>query len=591
MNMDLLKLPIGEQSFEKLRTENRLYVDKTEYIYRMAQDGTHYFLSRPRRFGKSLLLSTIEAYFLGKRELFNGLYIGQVEKEWPIHPVFHLDYNAQTYDSEQKLYNVINDYLAQQETIYGTEPSEVDLSLRFMGIIRRAYEKTGKRVVILVDEYDKPLLQAIDNPVLQDRYRNILRGFYAVLKTMDQYIQFSLLTGITKFSKISIFSDLNNLRDISRNRYYASICGITDEEIDRDLYPYILRFSEETNKSYEEIRKQLQTMYDGYHFVDQTPGLYNPFSLMNAIWWKEIGSYWFETGTPTVLVEMLQRNHYSLPDLEEPVDTSALDSKDGNNDSIVPLLYQSGYLSILRSDEAGLVSWLTFPNEEVRSGFFKFLLPYYTSIQRTRTNAILLGFIDDVRKGNVAQFLTRLQSFFADFQYDAQTTPEAHFRNVLYILCKLIGLQVDAEYMTSDGRIDLLMRTDKYVYIIECKIDSTAQVALQQIKDKEYMLPWTLDNRQKILIGLNFSTTTRRPNGWIIEYEDGTTVEKTVEKTSDKILALIKTNPQITMKEIAQTLSMSERGVEEQIKGMRDKSLKRVGGRKKGHWEIISTDR
>ena len=530
----LQTLPIGEQSFEKLKTENRLYVDKTEYIYRMTQDGTHYFLSRPRRFGKSLLLSTIEAYFLGKRELFGGLYIGQIEKEWSVHPVFHLDFNAQTYDSEQKLYNVINDYLSQQESIYGTEPSEVDLSLRFMGIIRRAYEKTGKRVVILVDEYDKPLLQAIDNLELQERYRNILRGFYAVLKTMDQYIKFSLLTGITKFSKISIFSDLNNLNDISRDRDYASICGITDDEIDRDLSPYILRFAEETNVPFKEIREKLRTMYDGYHFVDQTPGLYNPFSLMCALAKKNIGSYWFETGTPTMLVEMLQRNHYSLPDLEEPIDSSALDSKDGDNDSIVPLLYQSGYLSILRNGADGQISWLTFPNEEVRSGFFKFLLPYYTSVQKERTNAVLLDFVADVRSGNVEQFLLRIQSFFADFQYDAQTTPESHFRNVLFILCKLIGLQVDAEYQTSDGRIDLLIRTDKLVYVIECKIDSTAKIALQQIKDKSYALPWSLDSRETILIGLNFSTITRRPDEWIVERKDGPILESGQKKWSEK---------------------------------------------------------
>jgi len=523
--MDLLKLPIGEQSFEKLRTENRLYVDKTEYVYRMTQDGTHYFLSRPRRFGKSLLLSTIEAYFLGKRELFEGLYIGQVEKDWPVHPIFHLDFNAQTYNSEQDLFDMLNNYLDSQESLYGRRESETSVSLRFAGLIRRAYEKYGKRVVILIDEYDKPLLQAIGNPELQDRYRNILRGFFAVIKTMDGCIRFSLLTGITKFSKISIFSDLNNLNDISRDKDYASICGITDEEIDKDLSPYILRIAEETNEPYVEIREKLRTMYDGYHFVDRTPGVYNPFSLMCALAKKNIGSYWFETGTPMVLVEMLRRYHYPLTDIEEPIDTSALSSKDGNSDSIVPLLYQSGYLTLLRSEDNGQVSWLTFPNEEVRDGFFKFLLPYYTSIQKTRANAAISGFVNDVQKGNVDQFLTRLQSFFADFQYDAQTVPEAHFRNVLYILCKLIGLQVDAEYMTSDGRIDLLMRTDKYVYIIECKIDSTAQVALQQIKEKGYALPWALDTREKILIGLNFSTKTRRPDGWVVEREDGTIVK------------------------------------------------------------------
>ena len=281
-NMQLQTLPIGEQSFEKLRRENRLYVDKTEYVYRMAQDGTHYFLSRPRRFGKSLLLSTIEAYFLGKKELFDGLYISTQESNWGIYPVMHLDFNAQNYDSEQKLNSFLNSFLCRQEDIYGSNPNDVDLGVRFEGVIRRASEQTGKGVVILVDEYDKPLLQAINNPELQDAYRGIMRGFFGALKSMDQYIRFSFLTGLTKFSKLSVFSDLNNLRDISRKESFALICGLTDEEVDRDLSPYIDRFAEKRGTSYEEVRADLQRMYDGYHFVDNTPGLYNPFSVMNA---------------------------------------------------------------------------------------------------------------------------------------------------------------------------------------------------------------------------------------------------------------------------------------------------------------------
>ena len=533
--MELQTLPIGEQSFIKLRSKNRLYVDKTEYIYRMIQDGTCYFLSRPRRFGKSLLLNTIEAYFQGKRELFEGLYIGKVEQDWFVHPVMHLDFSAQSYDSEQKLYNKINAFLAKEESVYGSDASEVDLAQRFEGIIQRAYQQSNQGVVILVDEYDKPLLETIANPELQDKYRNILRGFYAALKSMDTYISFALLTGITKFSKVSIFSDLNNLNDISRDRDYASICGITDVEVDSVLSPYIQRYAEEKNLSYDAVREDLRMMYDGYHFVDDTPGLYNPFSVMNALSKKVMGRYWFDSGTPTMLVELFQRNHYPLPNLEESIDTAALDSKDGSGDSIVPLLYQSGYLSVLRSDEEAQQTWLAFPNKEVNEGFFRFLLPYYSSVQKNRTKAAINTFVDDLRSGNVEQFLNRLQSFFADFQYDTQTTPESHFRNVLYILCKLIGLDVDAEYQTSDGRIDLLLRTDKFVYVFECKIDSTAKVALQQIKSKEYALPWALDNREKILIGLNFSTATRRPDGWIIERGDGLVVESGPEKWTRKV--------------------------------------------------------
>ena len=526
-NMQLQTLPIGEQSFEKLRRENRLYVDKTEYVYRMAQDGTHYFLSRPRRFGKSLLLSTIEAYFLGKKELFDGLYISTQESNWGIYPVMHLDFNAQNYDSEQKLNSFLNSFLCRQEDIYGSNPNDVDLGVRFEGVIRRASEQTGKGVVILVDEYDKPLLQAINNPELQDAYRGIMRGFFGALKSMDQYIRFSFLTGLTKFSKLSVFSDLNNLRDISRKESFALICGLTDEEVDRDLSPYIDRFAEKRGTSYEEVRADLQRMYDGYHFVDNTPGLYNPFSVMNALWDMELGSYWFESGTPTMLVEMLRRKQYKLDTLEGTVGVSTLDNRTGRNDNVVALLYQSGYLSIAGASEDKQTYRLEFPNEEVRSGFFQFVLPYYAKVQGDDTASEIGKFLDDVRNGRVEQFLQRLQSLFADFQYDAQkdSYTEEHFRNVLYMLCKLLGLKVKAEYMTSDGRIDLLITTDKYRYVIECKIDSTPAVALKQIHDKQYGLSWILDEKETILIGLNFSTTSRRPDSWIIERQDGTISE------------------------------------------------------------------
>ena len=522
--MELRELPIGEQVFETLRTDGYLYVDKTELIYRMIQKGKFYFLSRPRRFGKSLLLSTIEAFFLGKRELFNGLYIANQEQEWVEHPVLHLDFSTQNYKSEQNVYNILNDFLDEYEAKYGRKEGETDVALRFKWLVRNAYEKTGQRVVILVDEYDKPLLESIGNPELQENYRGILRGFYAVLKAMGQYVRFALLTGITKFSKVSIFSDLNNLNDISRDRDYASICGITDAEVDTVLAPYIQRYAEEKNLSYNAVREDLRRMYDGYHFAADTLGLYNPFSLMCALSKRAMDGYWFDSGTPTMLVEMLRRKHYALPTFEEPVSAMKLDNKTGDSDSIMPLLYQSGYLSIDRMSDDGRY-WLTFPNDEVREGFFEFLLPYYAIVPNNDAKIAISDFVKDILDGNAEQFLQRLQSFFADFQYDAQTTPETHFRNVLYILCKLMGLQVDAEYQTSDGRIDLLLRTDKFVYVIECKIDSTARIALDQIKSKEYALPWSLDNREKILVGINFSTKTRRPDDWLIERADGSIIE------------------------------------------------------------------
>ena len=595
--MELRELPIGEQVFETLRREGYLYIDKTELIYSMTQKGTYYFLSRPRRFGKSLLLSTIEAYFLGKRELFNGLYIATQEKDWPIHPVFHIDFSLQSYETETDLQAMLNDYLANLEKVYGASESESTIALRFKGLIRRAYEKTGKGVVILIDEYDKPLLEAIDDPERQERYRKELRGFYGILKGMNQYIRFALLTGITKFSKVSIFSDLNNLRDISMTKPFACLCGLTDEEVDRDLAPYIANYAEEKGMSYEAARELMRRMYDGYHFVADSPGLYNPYSLMNALLWKECKGYWFESGTPTMLVEMLKRQHYALDTIEGSINASALDNKSGKPDSIVPLLYQSGYLTIDKMSPDGRTCWVKFPNDEVRDGFFNFLLPYYSSVSGDDTNTAIDDFVADVRSGNVEQFLQRLQSFFADFQYDAQTTPESHFRNVLYILCKLMGLQVDAEYQTSDGRIDLLLRTDKFVYVIECKIDSTARIALDQIKSKEYALPWSLDNREKILIGLNFSTTTRRPDDWIIERGDGSQIvdqksgpEKWTRKVDQKsgpktkrdnnresietqIIMLITEHPDITTRVLAEQMGRARSGLIKHLNRMQADGL------------------
>ena len=566
--MELRELPIGDQGFASLRGDGYLYVDKTELIYRMIQRGKFYFLSRPRRFGKSLLLSTIEAYFLGKRQLFEGLYLSQVEQDWAEHPVLHLDFSTQDYKSEKNLYNILNDFLDEYEAKYGRKEGETDVALRFKWLVRNAYEVMGQRVVILVDEYDKPLLETIGNPELQEQYRGALRGFYAVLKAMGQYIRFALLTGITKFSKVSIFSDLNNLNDISRDRDYASICGITDNEVDTVLAPYIQRYADEKNLSYDAVREDLRRMYDGYHFAADTPGLYNPFSLMCALSKRAMDGYWFDSGTPTMLVEMLRRKNYALPTFEEPVSAMKLDNKIGDSDSIMPLLYQSGYLSIDRKSEDGRY-WLTFPNDEVREGFFEFLLPYYATVPNNDAKIAISDFVKDILDGNVEQFLQRLQSFFADFQYDAQTTPESHFRNVLYILCKLMGLQVDAEYQTSDGRIDLLLRTDKFVYIIECKIDSTARIALDQIKSKEYALPWSLDNRETILIGLNFSTTTRRPDGWVVERGDGSVVEQSghdgghdgghdVDMMKELVLAIGDASK--SREELAKAVDISSRG-------------------------------
>lgn len=516
MDNEIQKLPIGIQHFEKIRKEGYLYVDKTKWIHRLITQGGYYFLARPRRFGKSLLLSTLSAYFEGKKDLFEGLFIHHAATDWTKHPVMRLDLSPDKYQSLTDLETRLNFCLTTWENLYGKTEGAVSLSQRFEGCVRKAYEQNGQGVVILVDEYDKPLLDVIAYPQLQSEFRATLKAFYSVLKSQDECIHFAMLSGITKFSKISIFSDLNNLNDISRDCDYAEICGLTDEELSHFLQPSIRHIAQAAHMSYDAMHEQLRTMYDGYHFVGDGVGLYNPFSLLTALSKRQFGNYWFETGTPTYLIDLLKKHHYALTDLTDaPIDTDALDRKGDADVSIIPLLYQSGYLTIAQMAANGRTCRMDFPNQEVRDGFFRFLIPYYTSIQKDKAALTIDGFVDDVMAGRTEQFLLRLQSFFADYQYNAQELPEAHFRNVMYILCKLIDLQVDAERMTSDGRIDLLIRTDRYIYIIECKIDQPAEVALQQILDKQYQLPWSVDGHELIGIGLSFSTAKRRPEEWV----------------------------------------------------------------------------
>ena len=370
------KLPIGVQDFAKLRTEGYKYIDKTGIVYRLAKSGCYYFLSRPRRFGKSLFLSTLEAYFLGRKELFSGLEIEHLERDWIEYPVLHLDLNTQKYESASALNNVLNEVLDSWEKLYGKNPSEIDFGRRFQGIIQRACEKTGRRVVILVDEYDKPVLQAIGNDTLQDEYRSTLKSFYEALKSSDRYIQFAFLTGVTKF-------DLN---DISMDPRYYDICGLTEKEIRSNLSEEVEALAGNLGIQPEEAYAMLKENYDGYHFSeDDTPGMYNPFSILNALDKKKLGSYWFETGTPIYLVELLKKHNYNLSDLEKIEPTAdALYSVDSASTNPIPVLYQSGYLTIKGYDKEFSLYKLGYPNKEVEEGLVKFLIPFYANVDKTR---------------------------------------------------------------------------------------------------------------------------------------------------------------------------------------------------------------
>ena len=510
--------PVGIQSFEEIREGGYCYVDKTDLIYQLVKTGKYYFLSRPRRFGKSLLISTLEAYFLGKKELFKGLAMEELEKDWTTHPILHLDLNTQKYNTPEALNNVLEENLNYWESLYGASESEIGVARRFNGIIRRAAEKTGQKVVVLVDEYDKPMLQAIGNEPLLTDYRNTLKAFYGALKSNDNYLRFALLTGVTKFSKVSVFSDLNNLMDISLSNRFANICGITENELYRNLEEDIRLLAEANGMNETEARQTLKEWYDGYHFAENTEDIYNPFSLLNTLAEMKFGSYWFETGTPTFLVELLQRSKYDLHRLTEEMATAdSLGGIDTMETNPVPILYQSGYLTIKGFDKEFRTYELGFPNKEVEEGFTKFLLPNYASLSSGNPSFEISSFVREVRGGNIDAFMRRLQSFFADTPYELARDLERHYQNVLFIVFKLLGFYTQAEYHTSNGRIDMVVKTDRYIYVMEFKLDGTAEEAILQINEKGYAAPFASDGRTLYKIGVNFSNAIRGIEGWIVE--------------------------------------------------------------------------
>lgn len=510
-----MKYPIGIQSFEKIRTEGFVYIDKTAFVYKLASEGCYYFLSRPRRFGKSLLISTMEAYFLGKKDLFEGLAISKLEKEWHKYPVMHLDLNTEMYNTTEALNNKLNLALSEWEDLYGSNPNERSLGTRFEGVIRRASEKTCSQVVILVDEYDKPLLQAIGNKQLQDDYRNILKAFYGALKSADKYIRFAFLTGVTKFGKVSVFSDLNNLTDISFDRRYSAICGVTEAELHEYFDASVAELADVNGMTKDECYGQLKLDYDGYHFDWNTPGIYNPFSLLNTLSSCQFRDYWFETGTPTFLVHQLQKANYRLDEMtEEKLSADTLNSIDIMDENPLPLLYQSGYLTIKDYDARFKNFRLGFPNREVREGFVKYLVPYYTPKNENKSSFSIERFVDEVENGNAEGFMQRLDSFFANGDYALIGDKELYFHNAMYVFFTLLGFYVDVERHTTDGRMDMLVQTKDYIYIFEFKIDQSAEVALKQIEEKGYARPFATDSRKLFRIGVNFSTEKRRIDGW-----------------------------------------------------------------------------
>ncbi|EMB20939.1 hypothetical protein HMPREF9723_01570 [Treponema denticola OTK] len=530
------KIPIGIQSFEDLRRKNFLYVDKTLYAFKLANLGKVYFLSRPRRSGKSLFLSTLKAYFLGQKELFKGLYIEKAEEKraeiekneaWGEYPVFYLDFNVGRYDLDGALAESLDYFLKKEEKIYRLKNEGDSFGKRFQSLIETAYNKTGKQAVILVDEYDKPLLQTMGvNEALNEEYRNTLKAFYSVIKTCDQYIRFAFLTGVTKFSKVSISSDLNNLQDISMLNDYAEICGLTQAEIEKTFKPEIERLAKNTKNSYDKMLEELKKRYDGYKFSVLGESVYNPFSILNTFNSGELKNYWFATGTPTFLVNYLKDAHYNIPDLDGKVelDESMLNEYRADAKDPIPILFQSGYLTIKEYIEEVNMYRLGFPNDEVRYGFLENLVPAYSSLRPDETGVSIWKFVEDIRAGNVDEFMERMQAIIAGVPYDNLPKDklklrEQNHQTAVYLIFKLMGQFVQTEIHCAKGRADCIVHTKDSIYIFEFKLMSagTAEDAIVQIKENGYAAQFKTSSKKIILIGSSFNEEERTIGEWKTE--------------------------------------------------------------------------
>lgn len=515
MAKDMVRYPIGIQSFESLRKLGYLYVDKTELVYNLVTTSKTVFLSRPRRFGKSLLLSTIQAYFEGKKELFKGLALERLETEWPVHPVLKL--SLATYDSsrENGLEEIIDNQFREWERQYDVPVDTTNLSARFGNIIKRACQISGQPVVVLVDEYDHPLIETMHDSERSEAHRLLLKSVYVNIKDLDEYIRFTMLTGVSRFSKMTIFSGLNNLRDISLNEKYAAICGMTEEELKSNFQEGIEQLAKKNDTDVEGAIMLLKANYDGYHFTKYSPDIYNPFSLLWALDEGETGAYWFQSGTPEFLIRQIQKNDSFLPDMfDDSVEASMLSDADIARTSPTALLYQTGYLTI-KGFERPDVYHLGIPNLEVREGLFKNLARYYFGEQ---PNAIF-HHVREVRKlledKKIDEAMERIRTFLAGIPYEfAEKATELHYENNLFILFVLIGVDALPEWHTARGRIDLLLSMRNCIYVIELKRDGTPDEALEQIREKDYTRQFAGDPRPVVCLGVTFSTETRNITAW-----------------------------------------------------------------------------
>lgn len=519
-----LKYPIGIQSFEKLRERGFLYIDKTEYVYNMTHSNASYvFLARPRRFGKSLLVSTLKAYFEGRKELFEGLAIEKLETEWEQHPVLLFSLASAKFDNKEDLESELNLKLSKYEKVWGSDPNEVRPNQRLQGLIERAYEKTGKGVVLLIDEYDAPLLDVTHDETKLKEIRKVVQNFYSPIKDCDDYLHFVFITGITKYSQVSIFSELNNLEKISMLEEYGNICGITEKEMLTQLDAGIQELADKQKITKEDAIKALKENYDGYHFTWPSEDVFNPFSLLQALKYKKLDYNWFESGTPSYLIPMLAKFNLEPANICDSYEAfeSDFDTPVQGMTSIIPLLYQSGYLTIKDyQPETGLYK-LDLPNKEVRIGLLNSLLPNYLDTFSTRTSETIGKMWAALKKDDINAMLTLLQAFLKTIPYaeyvDQPEHFEAHWQRMLTIILSLLGAEVDVEVKAHIGRIDMVARTAQKLYLFELKLNKTACAAMDQIDLKDYPSRFALCNLPVAKVGVNFNEEMRNITDWEIK--------------------------------------------------------------------------
>jgi len=524
INIDaMVRYPVGIQTFSEIRKRHCLYVDKTQYVYELANDMKYVFLSRPRRFGKSLLTSTFGSYFSGRKDLFSGLSIEKLEKDWTEYPVLHFSLAMAKMGTPEDLFNQINMQLNRMEKQYGLTRDGDDVATRFYNLVNNLYDKTGSQVVVLIDEYDAPLLTVLHDPTRLEPMRTALQSFYSPLKDLDPYLRFVFITGITKFSQLSIFSQLNNLTNISMDPQYSTLVGFTQEELKRDFKEGIQGIADNNGLTCQTALEKLRTLYDGYHFSRNAEGVYNPFSVLQAMRTGSLDNYWFATGTPSFLVEMMKKLHTNITQIDgNKVPATEFDAPTENMRSVLPLFYQSGYLTIKDYSPVSLRYTLGYPNEEVKVGLMDMFIPFFVSPDTIgASNAcwdISEGFLDD----DVDKALSAARSFFASIPYQEGTlknTPisEGHFTAMLYVMFSFLNRYVYSQVRTSNGRLDILVKTHTAIYVMELKMDGSADEALQQIDDKGYTIPYETDGRKIVKVAINFCSKERTIKEWKVK--------------------------------------------------------------------------